>query len=44
MGITCKPTGTFKRIMRKLENELADEKKLAKEKKEVKKNAESKQA
>lgn len=39
MGITCKPTGTFKKIMRKLENELADEKKMAKtkEKKEVKK-------
>ena len=40
MGISCKKqTGKFHSIMRKLDNELADEKKIAKtkEKKEVKK-------
>lgn len=36
MGITCKPTGKFKSIMRKMENQLEAERKAAKEKKESK--------
>ena len=36
MGITCKATGKFKSIMRKMENQLEAERKAAKEKKESK--------
>ena len=36
MGITVKPTGKFKSIMRKMENQLEAERKTAKEKKESK--------
>ena len=42
MGITVKPTGKFKSIMRKMENQLEAERKAAKEKKEVRKNKTSK--
>ena len=38
MGLSCKATGKFKSIMRKMENELEKEKKLAKDRKEAKKN------
>ena len=38
MGITCKATGKFQSIMRKMENQLEAEKKAAKEKKEAKKS------
>ena len=41
MGITCKATGKFKSIMRKMENQLEAERKAAKEKKEVKKDKKS---
>ena len=34
MGITCKATGKFQSIMRKMENQLEAERKAAKEKKE----------
>ena len=34
MGITCKATGKFQSIMRKMENQLEAEKKAAKERKE----------
>ena len=40
MGITCKATGKFKSIMRKMENQLEAERKAAKEK-EVRKNKKS---
>ena len=33
MGITCKKTGKFQSIMRKMENQLEAERKAAKEKK-----------
>ena len=36
MGITCKPTGKFQSIMRKMENQLEAERRAAKEKKESK--------
>ena len=38
MGITCKPTGKFQSIMRKMKNQLEVERKAAKEKKEEKKS------
>ena len=38
MGITCKPTGKFQSIMRKMENQLEAERKAANEKKEAKKS------
>ena len=38
MGISCKETGKFKSIMRKMENQLEAERKAAKEKKEAKKS------
>ena len=41
MGITCKATGKFQSIMRKMENQLEAEKKDAKEKREAKKNKKS---
>ena len=41
MGITCKKTGKFQSIMRKMENQLEVERKAAKEKKEAKKNKKS---
>lgn len=41
MGLSCKETGKFKSIMRKMENKLEAERKAAKEKKEVKKNKKS---
>ena len=34
MGLSCKATGKFKSIMRKMENQLEVERKDAKEKKE----------
>lgn len=33
MGLTCKPVGKFKSIMRKMENKLEADKKLQKDKK-----------
>ena len=42
MGITAKPVGKFRSIMRKMENQLEAERKAAKEKKEAKKNKTSK--
>ena len=41
MGLSCKATGRFQSIMRKMENQLEAERKAAKEKKEVKKNKKS---
>ena len=41
MGITCKATGKFRSIMKKMENQLETERKAAKEKKEAKKNKKS---
>ena len=41
MGLSCKPTGKFKRIMKKMENQLEAERKAAKEKKEAKKSKKS---
>ena len=39
MGISCKKqTGKFKSFMRKMENELENEKRLAKDRKEAKKS------
>ena len=38
MGLSCKATGKFKSIMRKMENQLEAERKAAKEKKEIKKS------
>ena len=37
MGLSCKETGKFKGIMKKMENQLEAEIKAAKEKKEAKK-------
>ena len=37
MGISCKATGKFQSIMRKMENQLEAERKAAKEKNESKK-------
>ena len=36
MGFSCKPTGKFQSIMKKMENKLEAERKAAKEKKEAK--------
>ena len=41
MGLSCKATGKFQSIMRKMENQLEAEKKAAKEKREAKKNKKS---
>ena len=38
MGLSCKETGKFKSIMKKMENQLETERKAAKEKKENKKS------
>ena len=38
MGLSCKATGKFKSIMRKMENQLEAERKAAKEKKDAKKS------
>ena len=38
MGLSCKPTGKFQSIMKKMENQLETERKAAKEKKENKKS------
>ena len=38
MGITCKATGRFQSIMKKMENQLEAERKATKEKKEAKKD------
>ena len=37
MGITCKATGKFQSIMKKMENQLEADRKATKEKKESKK-------
>lgn len=37
MGLSCKATGRFQSIMKKMENQLESERKAAKEKKESKK-------
>lgn len=37
MGISCKPVGKFKGIMKKVDNQLEAEKQAAKKKKESKK-------
>ena len=42
MGLSCKATGKFQSIMRKMENKLEAERKDAKEKKEAKKSKTSK--
>ena len=42
MGLSCRATGKFKSIMRKMENQLEAERKAAKEKKEAKKDKISK--
>ena len=42
MGLSCKPTGKFQSIMKKMENQLEAERKASKEKKEAKKNKTSK--
>ena len=41
MGLSCKATGKFKSIMRKMENQLEAERKAAKEKREAKKSKKS---
>ena len=41
MGLSCKVTGKFKSIMRKMENQMEVDRKDAKEKKEAKKNKKS---
>ena len=41
MGLSCKATGRFQGIMKKMENQLEAERKPAKEKKEAKKNKRS---
>lgn len=41
MGISCKATGKFHSIMRKMENQLEAERKVAKEKKEAKRDKKS---
>ena len=38
MGLSCKATGRFQSIMKKMENQLEAERKAAKEKKEEKKS------
>ncbi len=38
MGITCKPMGMMKSVMKKLENKLEEEKRVLKEKKDNKKS------
>ena len=38
MGLSCKETGKFQSIIRKMENQLEAERKAAKEKKESKKS------
>ena len=38
MGLSCKETGKFKSIMKKMENQLETERKASKEKKEAKKS------
>lgn len=38
MGISCKATGKFQSIMRKMENQLEADRKAANEKKEAKKS------
>ena len=38
MGITVKPVGKFRSIMRKMENQLEAERKAVKEKKDAKKS------
>lgn len=38
MGLSCKPTGKFQSIMKKMNNQLLAEKQAAKEKKESKKS------
>ena len=38
MGITSKPIGSFKRAMKKMENQLEAERNATKEKKDAKKN------
>lgn len=37
MGLSCKPTGKFQSIMKKMENQLEAKRKAAKEKKEANK-------
>lgn len=44
MGISCKATGKFQSIMRKMENQLEAERKAAKEKKDEKKDRKSKES
>ena len=44
MGITCKPSGKFKSVMKKMENQLEAERKAAKEKKEAKKRSKDERA
>ena len=41
MGITAKPVGKFRSIMRKMKNQLEAERKAAKEKKEVRRSKKS---
>ena len=41
MGLSCKATGRFQSIMKKMENQLEAERKVAKEKKGAKKNKKS---
>ena len=38
MGLSCKATGRFQSIMKKMENQLEAERKATKEKKEAKKS------
>ena len=41
MGLSCKATGRFQSIMKKMENQLEAERKAAKERKEERKNKKS---
>ena len=41
MGLSCRATGKFKSIMKKMENQLEAERKAAKDKKEAKKSKKS---
>ena len=41
MGLSCKATGKFQSIIKKMENQLDAKRKAAKEKKEAKKNKKS---
>ena len=41
MGISCKATGRFQSIMKKMENQLEAKRKATKEKKEAKKSKKS---